>query len=221
MKSKINWIQVGLIAGVLTAAGCGGGGGGSTTFSPPPAVLAVYTSSVDFGDVAVGANTTLGATFANTGGSSLTLQQNSVSGTGFVTSGVGQGITLQPGQYVTLAVGFQPSAMGKASGMVSLTSSTSSAPVTLPLSGNGVIATHSATLNWEASKSTVVGYNIYRTPAAFESWSKLNSSPVISTSYTDWDVQSGDGYLFAVTSVSAQNVESSFSNAAVVTISTP
>jgi fibronectin type 3 domain-containing protein len=84
-----------------------------------------------------------------------------------------------------------------------------------------VIATHSATLNWEASKSTVVGYNIYRTPAAFESWSKLNSSPVISTSYTDWDVQSGDGYLFAVTSVSAQNVESSFSNAAVVTISTP
>jgi hypothetical protein len=173
---------------------------------------------VDFGDVAVGANTTQGATFVNTGTAALTLQQNSVSGMGFGTTGIGQGITLGPGQYVTLAVSFSPTASGNANGMVSLTSNTSSSPISLPLSGNGVVTSHSNTLNWDASKSSVVGYNIYRTPASFESWTKLNSSPILATSYTDWDVQSGNSYLFAVTAVSAQNVESSFSNATLATI---
>jgi hypothetical protein len=178
----------------------------------------MYDSSVDFGDVGVGTNTTQGVTFANTGTAALTLQQNSVSGTGFMTSGIGQGITLGPGQYVTLAVSFAPSAEGTAGGMVSLTSNISSSPINLPLSGNGVVISHSNTLNWEASKSAVVGYNIYRTPASTESWTKLNSSPILANSYTDWGVQSGNSYLFAVTAVSAQNAESGFSNATLATI---
>ena len=164
---------------------------------------------------------TFGMTFSNTGASSLTLQQNSVSGAGFTTSGIGQGVTLAPGQYVILAVSFDPSVTGKANGKVSLTSSTSSSPINLPLSGNGVVATHWVTLDWAASNSTVIGYNIYRTPASYESWAKLNSSPVVATSYTDWNVQGGDGYLFSVTSVNAQNVESAFSNATVSTIPSP
>jgi len=178
----------------------------------------MFDSSVDFGDVAVGATTTQGVTFSNTGESLLTLQQNSVSGAGFTTIGIGQGVTLGPGQYVTLAVSFEPSGTGKANGMVSLTSNTSSSPINLPLSGNGVVAAHSTTLDWDASKSAVIGYNIYRTPASYESWAKLNSSPVLTTSYTDWDVQSGGSYLFTVTAVSAANVESAFSNATLSTI---
>jgi hypothetical protein len=222
MKIKINWLRAALLAGVLVATGCGGGGGGvGGTSSPPPAVLTMYNSSVDFGDVAVGATTTQGVTFSNTGGSSLTLQQNSVSGAGYTTNGIGQGITLGPGQYVTLAVNFEPSGAGKANGMSSLTSSTSSSPINLPLTGNGVVATHSAIVNWVASKSPVVGYNIYRTPASFESWTRLNSSPIIATSYTDCDVQGGGSYLFTVTSVNSANLESGFSDATYATIPSP
>jgi fibronectin type 3 domain-containing protein len=88
----------------------------------------------------------------------------------------------------------------------------------LPLSGNGVVASHSTILGWDASKSAVIGYNIYRTPATHEAWAKVNSSPIITTSYTDWDVQSGGAYLFAVTAVSVENVESGFSNATVAAV---
>jgi hypothetical protein len=218
MKTKFSWLGAVLIAGVLIATGCGAGGASYTPPNSGTPVLTMYDSSVDFGDVAVGANTTQGVTFANTGTAVLTLRQNSVSGTGFMTSGIGQGITLGPGQSVTLAVSFAPSAEGKAGGMVNLTSSTANPAINLPLSGNGVITSHSNTLNWDASPSAVVGYNIYRTPASSESWTKLNSAPIIATSYTDWGVQSGNSYLFAVTAVSMQNVESGFSNATLATI---
>jgi hypothetical protein len=221
MMNKINWLHVVLLVGALAAGGCGGGGGGGIPSSPAPAVLAMNTSSMDFGDVAVGATTTLGVTFSNAGGRSLTVQQNSLSGAGFTTSGIGAGVTLAPGQYVTLTVSFDPSATGKANGMVSLTSSTAASPINVPLSGNGVVASHWVTFDWAASKSPVVGYNVYLRSPSNESWTRLNTSPVATTSYTDWDVQTGDIYVFAVRSVSAENVESAFSNAAEGTIPSP
>lgn len=234
MSARIGWLRLGILSTFLAASGCGGGSGGGsavtnssgatgsgTTNQIQPAILTMYGSSANFGDVAVGNSITVGITFTNSGSGPLTLQQNSVSGAGFTTSGIGQGMTLNAGQNVTLALSFEPSVTGRATGMVSLTSSTSNAPISLALSGNGVSATHSATVNWDASKSSVVGYNIYRTPAAFESWSKLNSSPVIANSYTDWDVQGGGSYLYTVTSVSPANVESAFSDATLSTIPSP
>lgn len=211
-----------ILAGVLAAAGCGGGsnsGGGASLANP--AILAVYNSSVDFGDVAVGNTTTLAITLSNTGGSPLTVQQNSLSGASFVANGIGSGVTLSPGQYTTLAVSFNPSSTGKANGAVSLSSSALTAPLSVPLSGNGMVASHWATFEWAASKSAVVGYNIYLRSPSGQSWTRLNSSPVTATSYTDWDVQSGQSYLFAVTSVSPGNTESAYSNATQATIPSP
>ena len=227
--NRINKVHIALLAGVLAAAGCGGGGGTSGTrgaISTPASALAVLTmgsSSADFGDVAVGNTRSLEVTFSNAGESPLTLQQNSVSGSNFTASGIGAGVTLPPGQYVTLSVSFEPSATGKASGMVSLESSTSTWPIDLPLSGNGVVAAHAAQLDWTASPSPAVGYNIYRTSAVepFSNWTKLNSSPVATTSYTDWDVQIGQFYIFTVTSVSSENVESTLSNATTTTVPLP
>jgi hypothetical protein len=224
LRDKHNWLGLGLLAGLLIAAGCGGSGGsggGGTPNQILPAVLTMNGSGTDFGDVGVGSTSTLGITFSNTGGSPLTLQQNSLSGAGFASSGIGQGVTLNPGQYVTLALSFQPSVTGKSNGTVSLSSTTSSAPINLLLWGNGVIAAHSATLSWDPSKSVVVGYNIYRTPLVFESWTKISSSPVIATSYTDWDVQGGTTYLYRITSVSPANLESPLSNATVTSIPAP
>jgi hypothetical protein len=216
-SKKIDGFHLILLAIVLAAAGCGGGGASL----PKPAILTVYNSNVDFGDVAVGNNSTVAVTFSNTGGSPLTLAQNSVSGTGFTTTGIGSGLTLAPGQYVALAVSFNPSSTGKANGMISLTSSTLTAPMNLSLAGNGVVASHWATFDWAPSRSAVVGYNVYLRSPSDVSWIKLNASPVTTNSYTDWDVQSGQSYMYSVTAVNSANVESAFSNATLATIPSP
>jgi len=224
MMNRINKLHIALLAGVLTAAGCGGGGGGGGvgggTSTPALAILTMNSSSVDFGDVAVGNTRTMEATFSNTGQSSLTLQQSSIAGASFTASGIGAGVTLDPGQYVTLSISFDPSAAGKANGTITLASSSISAPINFPVSGNGVVGSHSAALNWNSSTSVVVGYNVYRASPSQPFWSKLNSSPVTSTSYTDWDVQAGEPYVFTVTAVSAANVESPLATPAPTTIPT-
>ncbi len=225
MKNKFSWAILGLLAAVVAGAGCGSGegsaSGGGTPVPPASAVLTMYSSSANFGDVAVGSSVTLGVTFANTGGSSLTLQQNSVSGAGFVTNGIGSGVTLGPGQYVTLAVTFNPLATGNATGMASISSSTASSAINVPFSGNAVVPTHWAAFDWAASPSSVVGYNVYRRAETDTSWNKLNSSPITASAYTDWDVQTGDSYVYGVTAVSATNIESRLSNVAEATIPTP
>jgi hypothetical protein len=219
MKIKIDWWFTGLLAGVLVITGCGSGGGAT---GPAPPILGMSVSSADFGNVAVGNSRTQEVTLSNPGGSSLSLQQNSVSGTGFTSSGLGAGVTLDPGQYATLALSFDPPATGKFNGTVSLTVNASNSPVNLPLSGTGVNPTHSVVLNWNASISVVVGYNVYRNSASSgPTWTKLNSSPLTTTSYTDWDVLAGGSYLYAVTSVNPANVESVSSEAQRALIPTP
>ena len=228
MKTKTNWLYLTLLTAVTALAGCGGGG--SPVVLPGPAVLTMYNSSANFGDVAVGNTVTVGVTFANTGGMPLTLVQNSVSGPGFATSGVGAGVILDPGQYATLSVNFNPSAAGNATGSVYLTSTsttagtgsnpgiTASQPVSVALSGNGVVAAHQVTFGWAQSASPVVGYNVYLRSPSGSSWTRLNSTPIESTSFTDVDVQCGQSYMFSVTSVGPTNMESPFSNATEATV---
>src|SRR5437879_1705254 len=48
---------------------------------------------------------------------------------------------------------------------------------------------HSAILNWDASTSEVVGYNVYRAIQAGGPYTKLSSSPIEPTSYIDSTVQ--------------------------------
>ena len=217
IKTRIGWLYLILMAGVLAAVGCGAG----VPASPWPAVLSMYSSSANFGDVAVGNTVTVGVTFANTGGMPLTLAQNSVSGSGFSTGGVGAGVTLTPGHYATLAVSFNPSAAGNATGSVSLTSTTSAVPITIPLSGNGVVPTHLVTFGRAASQSVVIGYNVYLRSASGNSWTRLNATPVESTTYTDVDVESRQSYMFSVTPVGATDMESAFSNATEATVPFP
>jgi hypothetical protein len=214
---KTNWLVVAFTA-LAPASGCGGGTAASL---PAPAILVMNNSAVNFGDVAVGGAISEAVTFANTGGSPLSLTQNSVSGAGFATSGIGSGVSLAPGQYVSLVVSFNPATTGTANGSVTLTSSTAGAPIQIPLSGNGIVANHSVTFNWESNRSAAAGYNVYLRAASDQTWLRLNSAPIPNTSYTDWDVQPGGIYLFAVTSVSVANTESSLSNATSATIPSP
>ncbi len=71
---------------------------------------------------------------------------------------------------------------------------------------------HSVTLSWNASTSAVVGYNIYRAAQSGGPYTKLNSSLVHTTNYTDTTVQAGRTYLYVVTATDAQGHESEFSN---------
>ena len=215
MKSQ--WLLA-ACAAIAAASGCGGV---TPTSGPAPAVLVMNNSAVDFGDVAVGGGISEGVTFSNTGGSPLSLTQNSVSGPGFATSGIGSGVSLAPGQYTTLVVSFNPATSGTASGSVALTSSNAAAPIQIPLSGKGIVASHSVTFSWESNPSAAAGYNVYLRSASDPAWSRINSAPIPTTSYTDWDVQPGGIYLFAVKSVDIANTESMLSKATSATIPSP
>lgn len=206
-----------LLAAILSAVGCAGGGSPAVQ----PSVF-LSSQSVNFGDTAVETTTTMEVTIFNEGTSSVSLQQSAISGQGFEARGIGQGVTLPQGQYVTLVVSFNPPTVGNMGGMISLSSNVWSTPVNILLSGAGINPTHSVALDWDASTSDeVVGYNIYCKSDAGGWWTKVNSTPVPTTSYTDWDVQGGGSYLFAITTVQATNDESILSDTAWAVIPSP
>jgi len=75
------------------------------------------------------------------------------------------------------------------------------------------VSAHDVTLNWNASNSSgVAGYNVYRGSVSGGPYARMNSSAVTITSYNDNAVQPGQTYFYVVTSISLNNVESSFSN---------
>jgi hypothetical protein len=80
---------------------------------------------------------------------------------------------------------------------------------------------HSVTLDWTASASAVVGYNVYRGTEIGGPFTRLNSSLVKTTQYQDFSVQSGQTYYYYVKAVDSSDVESVDSNQASATVPTP
>ena len=95
-------------------------------------------TSLNFGSVTVGSNQSLSETVTNTGGSSVTISQATVSGTGFSMSGITTPLTLTAGQSATFSVKFAPTSAASASGNVTITSTASNSTLTIPLSGTGI-----------------------------------------------------------------------------------
>jgi hypothetical protein len=71
---------------------------------------------------------------------------------------------------------------------------------------------HSVALSWNASTSTVSGYNIYRSTLSGGSYIRINSSLVAGLSYTDSTVQNTTTYYYVTTAVDNTGVESAYSN---------
>jgi fibronectin type 3 domain-containing protein len=67
-------------------------------------------------------------------------------------------------------------------------------------------------LTWNASTSTVAGYNVYRTTTSGTGYIKVNSSLVGVLNYTDSTVQSATTYYYVTTAVDASGNESVYSN---------
>lgn len=170
-------------------------------------------NSLSFGNVNTGTSSTLNETITNTGNASVQVSSITISGTGYSLSGANVPVTLNPSQTLTFGVIFDPSSAGGANGSVIVTSNASGSPKTIALSGTGVQATqHSVSLNWNASTSTVSGYNVYRSTTNGSGYVKVNSSLVAGLSYSDTSVQSGTTYYYVTTAIDSTGTESSYSN---------
>jgi fibronectin type 3 domain-containing protein len=70
------------------------------------------------------------------------------------------------------------------------------------------------TLNWNASTSTVSGYNVYRSTTNGTGYAKINGALLGSLTYADSTVQSGTTYYYVTTAVDGSGNESIYSNQA-------
>jgi len=104
-----------------------------------PSSLSPIPAGLSFGNVQTGNNQTLAGTVTNSGGSSVTVTQAAVTGSGFTVNGLNLPLTLAPGQSSpNFNVVFAPQSAGAASGTLSLTSNASDPTLNIPLSGTGV-----------------------------------------------------------------------------------
>jgi hypothetical protein len=77
---------------------------------------------------------------------------------------------------------------------------------------------HSVQLTWQASTSTVVGYNIYRGTTNSGPYVRINTTLVTPLSYADSSVASSTIYYYVTTAVDPAGVESEYSNQATAKI---
>ena len=185
----------------------------SGTGVAPVLTLSASPASLSFGNVTIGSSSaTQTVTLTNTGNANVSVSQINVSGAGFTVTGFTPPLTLAAGQNTSFGVIFDPTTSGGLSGTVAVVSNASNSPA-ISLSGTGVqTVSHSVTLSWTASTSSVMGYYVYRGTQTGGPYSKLNATPVSLTTYTDSPAQVGQTYFYVATSVDSNNVESTFSN---------
>jgi putative cofactor-binding repeat protein len=178
-------------------------------------------TGLNFGTVNIGTASTVSVTLTNTSTSYITISNVSVSGPGFDASGVSSGIILAPGEIATLNVVLAPAGIGNATGSVTISSDAVGSPTIIPLSGAGISPPHSVILTWKPSTSSVFGYYVYRAPGQNGPYTRLNSAPIPTTQYTDLTVQPGQTYLYWVTAVDSNTLESPFSDPVMAIIPMP
>jgi hypothetical protein len=106
--------------------------------------MSVSATSMAFGSITVNTPSTQSLTLNSVGSGPLNINSVSVQGAGFSVSGGTFPAKLQPGQSLALAVQFNPSAAGAASGTLTIsTDSSTGNTVTVSLSGTGIAASPS------------------------------------------------------------------------------
>ncbi len=195
---------------VIVSGGCVSPARNALNSIQPDAMLSVSSSNLSFGNVAVGNSTAQLIGLTNTGTAELSISNISTSGAGFSTS-AGSNIILTPNQSVTVSVNFVPAAPGNVTGNLVVSSNARNFMLQIPLSGTGMTASHSVVLSWSPSTSDVIGYFVYRSSVSGGPYTKVTAAVDPAPSFTDTNLASGS-YFYVVTSVSANNVESGFSN---------
>lgn len=175
--------------------------------------LSVSPSTLSFGSIAIGSNKSSTGTLSASGGS-VTISTMDQTGQGYTVSGISFPVTIASGKSVTFSVTFAPTTSGSTPGSLSFVSNASNSPTVQNLTGTGTGGStqHTVALSWQASTSTVAGYNVYRGTVSGGPYARLNSSLDTATTYSDPNVQSGTTYYYVATSVDSSNNESSYSN---------
>jgi len=193
-------------------------GGSGTSPSGGQGQLSANTLTLNFGNVNVGSNTSQTVTLSDSGTANVTISNVSILGAGIGASGVYVGLVLTPGQQVPLNVTFAPTSTVGVSGSIKVTSNAANSPMSIAVSGAGLqLLSNFVNLTWNAS-SGAAGYNLYRGTVSGGPYTLLTGVPISTTSFTDTNVQSGQTYYYAATSLNSNGVESTFSNQAVATI---
>jgi Abnormal spindle-like microcephaly-assoc'd, ASPM-SPD-2-Hydin len=183
--------------------------------------LTISPTTLSFGSVTIGVGKSLTGSLSATG-SSVTISSGTSSTSEFVLSGISFPLTIAAGQSASFTVTFTPQATGTASASATFASNASNTPGTESLTGTGAAAPqHQVALTWDASTSSVVGYNVYRGTAAGGPYTKVNSASDATTAYTDTSVTAGQSYYYLTTAVDSEGVESTYSNEVAVTVPTP
>jgi hypothetical protein len=186
----------------------------------PTGSITVTPTSLAFGTVVIGSTANQTVTISNPSTVSVSISKVAVSGTGFAASALTLPLTLASGQSVPVTVKFSPQTSGAVTGSLQITTSASTTPTTVVLSGTGGTIQHSVTLSWAASSSSASGYNVYRSTTSGGPYTKLNSTLLTALTYTDSTVSSGATYYYVVTDLTS-GVESGFSNQATAVVPTP
>ena len=125
---------------------------GPTTGSASP-TISITPTTVNFGNVNVGATVTQSMLLANNGTADLMISQVSTVGTAFTLANLPSTATVPAGQNISFSASFKPSAAGGASGSISIVSNASDDATTISLTGMGM-ATNPGTANISLSPSS-------------------------------------------------------------------
>ncbi len=185
----------------------------------PVAKLTASPAALSFGSITTGTTGTQTVTLANTGNSSVSVSQISVSGTGFSASGFALPVTLAAGQSTAFAVTFAPTTSGSLSGSVTVSSSAGNSSLAISLTGAGAApVSHSATLSWVPSASSFAGFNVYRGSLSGGPYARVNTALISATSFIDTSVASGQTYYYVATTMDSTGTESPYSSEVSATI---
>jgi Cep192 domain 4/Abnormal spindle-like microcephaly-assoc'd, ASPM-SPD-2-Hydin len=126
-----------LLFAVGVMVGCQGMFAGGTASKAVPGALTVIPSNINFGSVQVGSSQTRSAAITNTGGTSVTVTNESAPAAGFSVAGLTLPFVLAPGQSSAFTVTFAPQASGNVSASLAFLGDT--ATLSLPLAGSGLM----------------------------------------------------------------------------------
>jgi hypothetical protein len=218
-----HWCLLAVLA-CIVMTGCAGVSSGGTSNSNPnpnqnpppggPGLLSVSPTTMSFGTVAVNSSANLTGTLT-AGTSDINVTSAAWTGQGYSVSGITFPVTVPAGKSVNYTVTFTPQVAGDSSGSISFVSDGSDSPLAETLDATGGQAgVHTVGLAWDASTSSVIGYNVYRGTNSGGPYQLLTSSPQPSTSYTDSGVLTGTTYYYVATAVDSNDIESVYSNQA-------
>jgi len=112
-------------------------GAGSST---PSGQLQANPTSLSFGNVSTGANSTLHVTLTNSGNAAVQITSIVAGGPGFTVNGFSVPLTLNPSASATVNVVFAPTSAGSVTGTLTVTSNANGSPLTISLNATGTQA---------------------------------------------------------------------------------